>query len=472
MRSKALIAEAAENGRRVSGEKRIASIILPMSPAAADRERLAIEMRVTARHLFERALGESGIDRAFERHISCERGVLRICEDLYDLHSYNRVLVVSIGKAAHTMVSALEIQAGNSFEGIVASSVQPSSQARGFRYFHGGHPMPNEESIRAAEAMLKSVSAQNASSLVIFMLSGGGSSIVEKPIDDEIKLDDLVATYRVLVHSGAPIAEINAVRKHLSAIKGGRLARAALAAQQVSILVSDVPDSTPDALASGPTMPDSTSVEDCYAIAAKHRLLEQFPVSVRELFQRHALEETPKSDDSAFHRSRWWTVLSNSTVLEACKTDAEHHGFTVEVDNSCDDWDYLRAADYLLERLSELRKKSERVCLVSGGEVTVKVTNGGAGGRNQQFALACAQRIAGENVTVLSAGTDGIDGNSPAAGAVADGTTLERARSRRLEPAASLLTFNAYPFFETLGDTILTGPTGNNLRDLRILLAY
>jgi hydroxypyruvate reductase len=304
------------------------------------------------------------------------------------------------------------------------------------------------------------------------MLSGGGSSIVEKPIEDEITLDDLVTTYRVLVHSGAPIAEINAVRKHLSAIKGGRLARAALAAQQVSILVSDVPDSTPDALASGPTMPDSTSVADCYAIAAKHRLPEQFPASVRELFQRHALEETPKSDDPAFHRSRWWTVLSNSTLIEACKTEAEHHGFTVEVDNSCDDWDYLRAADYLLERLSELRKKSERVCLISGGEVTVKVTNGGAGGRNQQFALACAQKIAGENVTVLSAGTDGIDGNSPAAGAVADGTTLERARSRRLEPAASLLTFNAYPFFETLGDTILTGPTGNNLRDLRILLAY
>src|SRR5580692_8023035 len=226
-----------------------------MSSAAASRERLAIEMRVTARHLFERALGESSIDLAFERNVCCERGVLRVCEDLYDLHSYNRVLVVSIGKAAHTMVNALEIQAGNNFEGIVASSVQPASQARGFRYFHGGHPTPNQESIRAAEAMLKSLSAQNASSLVIFMLSGGGSSIAEKPIDDEISSDDLIATYLVLVHSGAPIAEINAIRKHLSAIKGGRLAQAALAAQQVSILVSDVPDNTPDALASGPTMP-------------------------------------------------------------------------------------------------------------------------------------------------------------------------------------------------------------------------
>jgi hydroxypyruvate reductase len=442
-----------------------------MSSAAANRERLAIEMRVTARHLFERALGESSIDRAFERHVSCERGVLRVCEDLYDLHSYNRVLVVSIGKAAHTMVSALEIQAGNNFEGIIASSVQPSSQAHGFRYFHGGHPTPNEESIRAAEAMLKSLSAQNASSLAIFMLSGGGSSIAEKPIDVEISLEDLIATYRVLVHSGAPIAEINAIRKHLSAIKGGRLAQAAFAAQQVSILVSDVPDSMPDALASGPTMPDSTSLEDCYAVAAKHRLLEQFPASVGELFERHALEETPKSDDPAFHRSRWWTVLSNSTLLEACKSEAERNNFTVEVDNNCDDWDYVRAAKYLLERLGELRKKSERVCLISGGEVTVKVANGGVGGRNQQFALACAQKIAGENITVLSAGTDGIDGNSPAAGAIVDGTTVQRAKSRGLKPEASLLGFNAYPFFDVLGDTIMTGPTGNNLRDLRILLA-
>src|SRR5271166_355573 len=420
------------------------SIILSMSSAAAERERRAIEMRVTARHLFERALAESSIDRAFERHVCCERGVLRVCEDLYDLHSYNRVLVVSIGKAAHTMVSALAVQAGDNFEGIVASSVPPASQARGFRYFHGGHPTPNEESIRAAEAMLRSMNAQNAASLVIFMLSGGGSSIAEKPIDDEISLADLIATYRVLVHSGAGIAVINAIRKHLSAIKGGRLAQAAFPAQQVSLLVADVPDNTPDALASGPTMPDSTSVEDCYAIAAKHRLLEQFPASVRELFQRHALEETPKSDDPAFHRSRWWTVLSNSTLLEATKQEAERHGFIVEVDNRCDDWDYLRATDYLLERLGVLRRKSERVCLLSGGEVTVKVTNGGVGGRNQQFARACAQKIAGENITVFSAGTDGIDGNSPAAGAIVDGTTVERAKSRGLEPAASLLSYNAY----------------------------
>src|SRR2546425_654275 len=347
----------------------------------ADRERLAVDMRVTARQLFEHALAEAGIDRAFQRHVYCERGVLRICEDLYDLDSYSRVLVISIGKAAQTLVNSLEMQAGPRFEGIVASSVEPVSQARGFRYFRGGHPTPNQESVRAAEAMLKSLSGQNASSLVIFMLSGGGSSMAEKPINDEISLEDLVTTHR-------------------------------------------------------------------------------------------ALEETPKSDDPAFHRCRWWTLLSNASVVEASKVEAQRLGFTVEVDNSCDDWDYARAAEYLLNRLRELRKKSERVCLISGGEVTVKVTNGGVGGRNQQFVLACSQKIAGQNITVLSAGTDGIDGNSPAAGAVVDGTTLERAKARGLDAEAHLTSFNAHPFFEALGDAIVTGPTGNNLRDLRILLAY
>jgi len=320
--------------------------------------------------------------------------------------------------------------------------------------------------------MLKSLTAQTASSLVIFMISGGGSSMAEKPLDDEISLADLIATYKVLVHSGAPIAEINAIRKHLSAVKGGRLARAAHPAQQVSLLVSDVPDNMLDALASGPTMPDSTSVEDCYSIAAKYDMPAQFPASVRELFQRRALEETPKSDDPAFHRSRWWSILSNASLVESARAMAREQGFTVTVDNSCDDWDYETAAGYLLNRLRELKKESERVCLPSGGEVTVKVINGGSGGRNQQFALACATKIAGEKITVLSAGSDGIDGNSAAAGAVADGTTLHRAKAKSLNAQAHRETFNAFPFFEALGDAVITGPTGNNLRDLRILLSY
>jgi glycerate 2-kinase len=430
------------------------------------------EMPQAALSIFKQVLAEASIAKGFARHVHCERGLLRVCEDLYDLHSYSRVLAVSLGKAGHTMVESLVDQVGSSLEGIVASSVEPVSQIRGFRYFRGGHPTPNAESIQAASAMLRLLEAQPASALVIFLLSGGGSSIVEKPIDDEISLDNLIATYRALVLSGAPIAEINAVRKHLSAVKGGRLAQAAFPAQQVSLLVSDVPDNTPDALASGPTMPDSTTVEDCYRIAEKYELLRQFPQSTRELFERHAFEETPKSDDPAFVRARWWPVLSNQTAIEEASVAAERAGFIVHVDNSCDDWDYEKTADYLLQRVRELRKQFSPVCLISGGEVTVKVRNGGIGGRNQQFALACAEKIAGENITVLSAGTDGVDGNSSAAGAIADGTTVARARSRGLDVRAVLNKFDSYPLFHALGDAIEIGPTGNNLRDLRILLAY
>ncbi len=445
--------------------------------SAATPHNLAGEMRDMAQHLFRHALAEASVDRAFRKHVSCERGVLRICEDLYDLNSYGRVFVVSIGKAAHAMVEALQNQAGDRFEGIIAgpSVAGPENDApqlRGFRYFGGGHPLPNQESIHAGQAILKSLGALDAASLVIFLLSGGGSSMVEKPIDDEISLADLISTYAALVLSGAPIAEINAIRKHLSAVKGGRLASAAYPAQQVSLLVSDVPDKTPDALASGPTTPDSTSVEDCYAIAPKYGLLEPFPLSVRELFQRRALDETPKSGDPEFNRSRWWTVLSNATVTEAAKAEAERLGFHAEVDNTCDDWDYLPACDYLLSRLRGLRERFEKVCLISGGEVTVKVSNGGLGGRNQQFALSCAEKIAGDNVTVLSAGTDGVDGNSPAAGAIVDGTTVVRAQKRGLSAQECLANFNSYPLFQALGDSIVTGPTGNNLRDLRVLMAY
>jgi len=462
---------------RPKGRNLLFAGIAHQAPAAnqwylpAPPDTLSPTMRSTAREIFLRALAEATVARAFERHVHCERGILRICDDLYDLQAFSRVQVVAIGKAAHTMAEDLVGQAGVGLEGIVASSVTPSHQLHGFRYFLGGHPTPNADSLRSADAILKSLSAQTAASLVIFLLSGGGSSIVEKPIDDEILLDDLITTYRALVHSGARIAEINTIRKHLSAVKGGRLAQAAYPAQQVSILVSDVPDDTPDALASGPTMPDSTSVHDCHTLAEKYDLLPAFPASVRELFQRHALEETPKSDDPAFVRARWWPVLSNKTAVEEAGAVATRHSFAVEIDNSCDDWDYVRASDYLLGRVRDLRQKVSKVCLISGGEVTVKVTNGGTGGRNQQFALACAHKIAGENITVLSAGTDGIDGNSPAAGAVVDGTTLERADKQGLDPAAALANFNAYPLFEALGDTVVTGPTGNNLRDLRILLA-
>jgi hydroxypyruvate reductase len=432
-----------------------------------------VHMRDLARQVFLEAIQEISIPRIFGEKVEYSRGMLRVEQDLYDLTAYSRVLVIAMGKAAHTMLESLIAQTGPTLEGIVVCSEPPRTQQPGFRYFLGGHPFPTEESVRGARAILKYVSGLDEHALTIYLISGGASAMVEVPRDEEVSLADLIATYRVLVHSGATIGEINAIRKHLSAIKGGRLAQAAFPARQVSIMVSDVPENSLDALASGPTMPDASTEADCYRIAEASGMLPQFPESVRRIFEEHALEETPKADDPVFVHSRWWPILSSTSAANAAAKLVSQHGFAVEIDNTPDDWPYDRAADYLLSRLRELRKGVSRAALISAGEVTVKVAGaGGVGGRNQQFALHCAQEIAGEQIIVLSAGTDGIDGNSPAAGAIADGTTVERATRAGLNPNQALAEFDALPLFEKLGDAIVTGPTGNNVRDLRILLAY
>ncbi|MGB8769293.1 MAG: DUF4147 domain-containing protein [Candidatus Korobacteraceae bacterium] len=445
---------------------------LPVSSTRATEAEF-LEMRNQAREMFEHALSESSIPRAFSKQVLYDRGDLRVGSDVYSLGSFSRTLVVSIGKAGHTMAETLVNTVGTGLTGIIACPNAPPAQLFGFRYFLGGHPLPNEDSLRAGDAILRLLNAPSSQTLVIYLISGGASAIAEKPISAGISLADVVETYKALVHSGAPIAEINAIRKHLSALKGGRLARAAAPSYQASVLVSDVPEGALDALASGPTMPDSTTVTDCYDIVKRYNLLKNFPTSVRTLFEGQQLEETPKQNDPVFYRSRYTTVLSNATALNAAVERAVLSGFAVEVDNRCDDWGYERATDHLLGRLRELRRGVSRACLISGGEVTVKVgAQPGLGGRNQQFALYCAQKIVGENITVLSAGTDGIDGNSDAAGAVVDGTTVERARQRGLDVVTALTQFDAYPLFEAIGDSIMTGSTGNNVRDLRILLAY
>ena len=455
----------------------------------------AEEMRARARQIWDYAMRQASVAQAFARNVEYSRGVLRVADDLFHLARYRRVRAISMGKAAHSMAAALTAQTGSLIEGIVAgvdsgndsgndsgrgpAGVQP--MLPGFRYFAGGHPLPTAGSITAADAILKTLHTLDADSLVIYLISGGASASVEKPIDNEISLEDLVQTYRVLVHSGAPIAEINAIRKHLSAIKGGRMAGAAQGAHQVSIMVSDVPPPSPtpgdnrgsDALASGPTMPDSTTIEDCHRLARRYGMLEKFPPSVRELFQRHALEETPKKDDPVFQRSRWWTVLSSHDAQEAAAAKARELGFQTIIDNQCDDWDYQAATAHLLNNLRQHAKDGKPACVISAGEVTVTVDGKpGRGGRNQQVALYAATKIAGEEICMLSAGSDGIDGNSPAAGAITDGRTTERAAAKALDIQEALNHFNAYEIFHRLGDTIVTGPTGNNIRDLRILLAW
>lgn len=430
------------------------------------------EMRSAARSIFDHALAECNVSRAFAREVQFDNGVLHLAGEDHELARFSRLAVASIGKAGHSMAEAFAGAVPSKLEGIVSCPVMPPQPVAGLRYFVGGHPMPNEDSLRAGKAILELLRGLSMDALVLFFISGGASAIAEWPLDETLTLSDVIATNRALVHSGAPIAEINAIRKHLSAVKGGRMAQAASPRIQISLLISDVPDHALDALASGPTMPDSSTTEDCYAIAQHYEMLPNFPAQVRATFVTHTLQETPKAGDATFNHSRFVTVLSNQTAINAAVERARALGFSVEVDNSCDDWDYAHAADYLLERLRQLRRQSTRACLISGGEVTVKVgASSGVGGRNQQFALYCSEEITGEAVTVLSAGTDGIDGNSPAAGALVDGTSITRAGQAGFDPARALNEFNAFPLLEAIGDAIVTGPTGNNVRDLRILLA-
>jgi hydroxypyruvate reductase len=298
------------------------------------------------------------------------------------------------------------------------------------------------------------------------------SSMVEQMLRGSISMEDIAATHKVLVESGAPIAAINAVRKHLSAVKGGRLAAAAAPAEQLTIFVSDVPVGELDALASGPTLPDRSTVADVQRIVAQYQLAPRLPTVVADLLTSEMVE-TPKPGDAIFQKSQWTILLDSASLAEAASSLATQLGWHVTIDDTCDDWSAEDAAEYLLQRLEELRSIQPRVCLLSAGEVTVRVSASasGEGGRNQHFALQCSQQIAGRNCVVLSAGSDGVDGNSPAAGAVADGTTVARAAAAGLSIEKALKDFDSYTLLSILGDVIVTGPTGNNLRDLRILLA-
>jgi glycerate 2-kinase len=432
--------------------------------------------REDALDIFLYALNASRVEVAMERRVRFDGGAMLIDEHSYSLDQYGRLVLIALGKAGGTMTRAFLQQAGHDaerFEGVVVAPEGTALLPSRFRLYCGGHPSPNAASVAAAADILETLRPLTERDLVVFLVSGGGSAMVEQFLGAGVSLDEIVATHKALVESGAPIAAINAVRKHLSAVKGGRLAAAAAPAEQVTIFVSDVPEGELDALSSGPTLSDRSTIEDVYRIAEEYGLAAKVPAMVSEMLTNRLFTETPKPGDAIFARSRWSVLLDSVSLEEAAAGRARELEWHVEIDNRCDDWSAERAATYLLERVRELRRGRERVCLLSAGEVTVQVPSGatGKGGRNLHFALLCSEAIVGGEITVLSAGSDGIDGNSPAAGALVDGSTMARADAVGRSVAAALAAFDSYSLLSLLGDTVMTGPTGNNLRDLRILLA-
>ena len=452
------------------------------------------QLHAGAREIFDRALRECDIALAFDRHLHFEGRTLirhpspRLPEISQPLEKFKDFYVVSFGKAGLTMLDALldRLPPKAHVRGVCSAPSVPKKRNWRIRYFAGGHPLPSEDSFAAARAVLALLRHAKKDTFIFFLISGGGSAMLELPRDPHISLDDTIAFYETLIASGATITEVNTVRKYFSAVKGGRLALAAPDAEKLSLLLADVPLKDLAAVASSPTLPDYSTTAECGEILERFHMLEKFPPAVRNYF----LHLQPESTDShhhgngkkdthspanAFEHAQFDTLLSNHDFVNAARDHAQSLGYKVVIDNTCDDWDYAEASKYLLSRFHELRRETPRLCLLSSGEVTVKLgRNPGCGGRNQQFVLQAALDLAqhqGEPLAVLSAGSDGVDGNSPAAGAIADPTTIARARSYSFDPEITLARFDACTLFTALGDSVVTGPTGNNLRDLRILIS-
>jgi glycerate 2-kinase len=481
-----------------------------MTPAA---DSALDSLHATATGIFTGAIEACSIASAFDRRFRIDGNTLhRLLPDgsgpeTINIACFKRIFVIALGKAASPMLEVLlsRVKRRKGMRGVCCSNQLPKKRNWRIRYFEGGHPSPNEDSFAAARAALALLRRARKDTLIFFLISGGGSAMFDLPLDPRISLDDTIAFHQLLVASGAPIAEVNTLRKHFSAVKGGRLAIAAPEAAKVSLLVPDVPLRSLDALSSGPTSPDHSTVAEVRALLAKYDLAPKLPPSIRAFFEREDLPESPgnkgwrppffpkfsipgfvptrrittaasmSEEDTPFRDSVFEILLSSHDLAENARILAEKAGFQVVVDNTCDDWDYADAARYLLERFHSLRALHPRLCLISVGEVTVTLDRTpGAGGRNQQFVMACALELESyprERLTVLSAGSDGIDGNTRSAGAVADPTTVTRAHAFGFHLKSSLAAFDACPMFTALGDAVVTGPTGHNLRDLRLLVA-
>jgi glycerate 2-kinase len=428
-----------------------------------------------AREIFCNTLAALDIPRVMELKLSLAGSTLILENTAVDLAACSSIFVVAIGKAAHAMAAGLRSFLPDSypFRGVVAAPTKPEAPISGLEYFVAGHPDPNEASWRSAEAILALLRDADERSVVFFLLSGGGSALTELPIIPGMRLEDLQAANHALVTCGAPIEAMNTVRRHLSAVKGGRLARAAARATKITLAITDVPVGKEHALASGPTVPDPSTIADTLRIVDQYDLRKKFPAGLIRWLDAGGIPETPKPGDPAFRKAHFQLLLGMHDLFHAAHHASEARGYVTCCDNSTDDWPVGDAADALLKKLEQWQGENpgQRVALIADGELSSPVTGNGIGGRNSAFVLSCVEKISGRSITVLSAGTDGMDGNSPAAGAVADGETFVRARALGLDPAAAFRQSDAYTFFEKLGDAVLTGPTGNNLRDLRILLA-
>jgi len=437
------------------------------------------ELRTAAREIFDEALAAVDARRAVLDAVEFDGARLRVGDSHFEPRdNTSKVYSVALGKAAAAMASALDERLGGALAGGVLSA-PPSdfTLSERWRVYAGGHPLPNAESLEAARAAFELLrEADEAEAPVVFLVSGGGSAMLELPRDGRITLEDLREANRLLVACGAPIEEVNAVRRALSAVKGGGLSAHAPRSAQATLVVSDVALGRAHDVASGPTLAAPPDAPDVAETVARYGLAPKLPASVLRTLEEEGTHGAARTAPVA--KRTFSVLLDNANACEAAVRAAHLRGFAVEYARDVVEQHVEEGAAELISRLLTLRAGVRGVCLVSGGEFSCPVRGGGTGGRNSETALRVAfeleRRSADDfpkHVVALCAGTDGIDGNSPAAGALADETTIGRAHARGLGAREALEESDAYTLFEQLGDAVITGPTGTNVRDLRILLA-
>ncbi len=441
------------------------------------------EMKRMAEAIFSKALTAVDPSKILQDRIRIQRDRLSIrmegdSEKVFDLDAFDKIFVVGSGKASNAMAQAIEEIFGDRLtKGVITTKYGHLLPLKKTKIIEAGHPIPDQKGYEGAKKIQRLLKESGPKDLVIFLLSGGGSALLPFPAG-HIDLKEKQEVTQLLLDCGADIKEINTIRKHISMIKGGWLAKWAYPSTVIGFILSDVVGDQLDVIGSGPTVPDPSTFEEAWEILKKYDLLKEISLSIQKHLRsgkEGEVEETPKPGEVVFEKVYNSLIGSNILALLEAKKEAESLGLNAVILSSSIQGETREAARFHTAVAKEVISSENPIprpaCILSGGETTVTIKGNGLGGRNQEFVLAGALEISGiEKVVILSGGTDGSDGPTDATGALADHTTVQRAKTMGLNPKAHLENNDAYPFFQKLGDLLITGPTHTNVMDVRILL--
>ena len=443
-------------------------------------DKLLNKLREDAISIFHTAIKAASPANLIPSNMLLEKNILTVCDingtsNSFNLINYNRIIVIAAGKASVPMAYEVEKILGDKInDGLVVTKYNFRSQLKKIQVLEASHPLPDKKGIEAGKKFVEKCKNANEDDLIINLISGGSSSLLPYPAD-KITLEDKIKTTELLLRAGATIQELNTVRKHISAIKGGQVAKYVYPSTMINLIISDVIGDKLDVIGSGLTVPDPTTFEDSWNVVTKYKLENKIPNMVISYLQdgvEGKVPETLKPGNPLINKVHNFIIGNNELALAAVKTEAEEKDYNAKIISSTLEGEAKDAGKFIAQLAKEyILSKENPVCLIFGGETTVTVQGNGKGGRNQELCLSTAIEIDGtDNITFLSGGTDGYDGQTDATGAICNGRTIERAKELGLDAMKFLDNNDSYNFFNKLEDLIITGPTNTNVMDIQIVL--